>query len=144
MSGALHIVCPHCAATNRVPSDRLGDGGKCGKCRGRLFEGHPMPLDEAAFDKQVAQSDIPLLIDVWAAWCGPCRIMGPIFEQAAQDLEPNVRLAKLDSEAQPNLANRLGIQSIPTLILFHEGREVARHSGVMERSRLTGWVRSHL
>jgi thioredoxin 2 len=144
MAEFLHIVCPDCATTNRVPRERLDGGGKCGKCGKPLFARRPAALDAASFEKQVNQSDIPVLIDVWAAWCGPCRVMGPIFERAAQELEPQVRLAKLDSEAEPQVASRLGIQSIPTLILMHKGRELARQSGVMDQARLVGWVHSHL
>jgi thioredoxin 2 len=144
MADALHIVCPHCDAINRVPRERLRNGGKCGSCHRPLFEGRPAALDSAArFNKHAERSDIPLLVDFWASWCGPCRTMAPIFEQAATQLEPDVRLVKVDSDAVPELLQRFSIQSIPTLMLVHHGREIARQSGIMPLTQLLAWTREH-
>ncbi|MGC2856069.1 thioredoxin TrxC [Novispirillum sp. DQ9] len=138
------IVCPHCAAVNRVPADKPAEKGKCGKCGQGLFTGHPIALAGAAANRHLGSSDIPVLIDFWAAWCGPCRTMAPIFEQAAARLEPAVRLAKVDTEAEPALAQAFGITSIPTLVLVHKGQEIARTSGAMPLSALVQWVRQYV
>ena len=144
MAEALHIVCPHCDAINRVPRDRLGAGGKCGSCHRPLYEGRPAALNSTVrFDKHAKHSDIPLLVDFWAAWCGPCKAMAPIFEQGATELEPDVRLIKVDSDAAPELLQRFSIQSIPTLMLVHRGREIARRSGLMPLAQLLAWTREH-
>jgi thioredoxin 2 len=145
MSDTLQIVCPQCDAINRMPRERLGQGGKCGVCHEPLFEGHPLALNDAArFDKHAIKSDIPLLIDFWATWCGPCRTMAPIFEEAARRLEPNVRLVKIDSDASPELASRFAIRSIPSLVLVQHGREIARTAGAMPLQQLLAWVQQHL
>jgi thioredoxin 2 len=144
MTSALHIVCPHCDSVNRVPRERLRDRAKCGTCHRPLYERRPAALDNATrFDKHAGHSDIPLLVDFWATWCGPCRMMTPVFEQAAAQLEPEVRLVKVDSDAVPELLQRYGIQSIPTLMLVHHGREIARQSGAVPLQRLLAWTREH-
>ncbi len=144
MTESLHIVCPHCHTTNRVRSDQLASAPTCGQCKKLLFDAHPVALDEAAFDKHITRNQIPVLVDFWAPWCGPCRTMAPWFVQAAAELEPQVRLAKVDTEAVPNLGARFNIRSIPTLALFVGGREVARQAGAMGAADIVRWVRSHL
>lgn len=143
MSEALHIVCPHCHATNRVPAVRLADGAKCGSCKNSLFNTHPIELKSADFQKHIANSDIPVVVDFWAPWCGPCRMMAPIFEQAAAELEPNVRLAKVDVDAEQSIGARFNIRSIPTTVLFKSGQEIARQAGAMDLGNLIRWVKSH-
>ena len=143
MPHALHVVCPSCDAVNRVPSERLGADPKCGQCHRPLFPGHPLALDEARFERHLTRSDLPLLVDFWAPWCGPCRMMAPAFEAAARDLEPGMRLVKVNTEEAQGLAARYGIRSIPTLALFRAGQEVARQAGAMDARSIAAWVRQH-
>jgi thioredoxin 2 len=144
MSESLHIVCPHCHTTNRVRVDQLGSAPDCGQCKQPLFTGKPVDLAEAAFDKHLQRNQIPLLVDFWAPWCGPCSQMAPAYVQAAGQLEPRVRVAKVDTEAQQALGARYQIRSIPTLALFVGGREVARQAGAMGASDIVRWTRQHL
>ena len=139
-----NIVCTHCGAVNRVAADRDALAAKCGKCGQSLFAGAPADLQSAALERQIARSDVPVLVDVWAPWCGPCRVMAPEFEKAADALEPQVRFTKLNSDENQALAGRLGIRGIPTMILFASGKEVARTSGVMPASQIVQWVSGNL
>jgi len=140
---SLQIVCPQDGAINRVPRSRLGDAPRCGKCRAPLFTAEPLELTGATFDRQVAASDVPVLVDFWAPWCGPCRMMAPAFAAAAPLLEPQVRLAKVNTEEEQALAGRFAIRSIPTLILFARGQEVARHSGAFASAeQIARWART--
>src|SRR5689334_24818987 len=148
MEPSLHIVCPHCDTINRVPRARLGssgaDGGRCGQCHEPLFDGHRVALDTARFERHLAKSGVPLLIDFWAPWCGPCRMMAPEFEHAAALLEPSVRLVKVNVDEEPALAARFRVQSIPTLALAFEGRELARAAGARSAAQLVDWTRAAL
>ena len=143
MTNPLLIVCPHCLTTNRVRHEQLHQAPDCGQCKKALFQGHSVALNEAAFEKHVLRNEIPVLVDFWAPWCGPCRTMAPAYEQAAQILEPEFRVAKVDTQAEQNLGARYAIRSIPTLGLFKHGREIARQAGAMSASDNVRWAKSH-
>ena len=143
MGESLHIVCPTCNATNRVPEARLAASPLCGKCRKPLFTGAPIVLNAGNFQKHVGHSDIPVVVDFWAPWCGPCKMMAPVFSQAASHLEPRVRLAKVNTEAEQSLAMQFGIRSIPTLAIFKQGREIARQAGAMDLNNMSRWIKAN-
>ena len=144
MSDSLHIVCPHCHTTNRLQRADLANAPDCGNCHQALFTSQPVALDEAAFDRHTARSEIPVLVDFWAPWCGPCLQMAPAYVQAAAQLEPEFRVAKVNTEEARNLGTRFSIRSIPTLALFVGGSEVARQPGAMGAADIVRWARSHL
>jgi len=138
----LILACPHCHGLNRVPQARLYERPNCGRCGGGLFTGRPFELDAANFEAHATRAQLPLLVDFWAPWCGPCRQMAPAFAQAAKELEPQFHLAKIDTEAQPALGQQFGIRSIPTLALFHAGQEIARQSGALPAAQIVQFARS--
>jgi len=138
----MHLVCTACQAVNRVPDERLHDRPDCGRCHRPLFSAHPAPLNKTDFERQLEKSDIPILVDFWAPWCGPCRMMAPAFEQAAAQLEPDFRLVKINTEEEQALAARYAIRSIPTLAIFRHGREVQRQAGAMGTVDIVRWARS--
>jgi thioredoxin 2 len=136
------VVCPQCHAANRVPAERAGDDPVCGKCGAALLAGTPIALDETRFERFVARSELPVVVDFWASWCGPCRAMAPQFEQAARQLKGQAVFAKVDSDANATLSSRLQIRSIPTMVMFRNGAEVKRQSGALQAPHIVAWTRS--
>ncbi|MCK5726842.1 MAG: thioredoxin TrxC [Thiotrichaceae bacterium] len=139
-----HIVCPHCHATNRIPSDRLEDAPKCGQCKDLLFVAKPTDLNDSVFNKHINNNDIPVVVDFWASWCGPCKMMAPEFQKAAEQLEPKVRLAKVNTETNQQTAGQFGIRSIPAMIMFKNGKQVAQQAGAMSATQISDWILSNL
>ena len=141
---ALQLACPHCHAINRVPAARLSDGPNCGRCKLALFTAQPVALDGSNFDAHALRSDLPLVVDFWAAWCRPCMAMAPAFAAAARQIEPAARLAKVDTEAEQALAGRYAIRSIPLLVIIRRGKEIARQAGAVPATAIVEWVRRNL
>src|SRR5271170_1934076 len=145
MAGSpVHAVCPSCSAINRIPADRPAEQAKCGTCHQPLFPGKPVPVDAAAFERHVTRDDIPVLVDFWAPWCGPCLAMAPAYERAAAELEPRFRLLKLNTEEEPAIAARYNIRNIPTLMLFSDGREIARRAGASDTRGIVSWASAQI
>ncbi|ODV14076.1 MAG: thioredoxin [Thiobacillus sp. SCN 64-317] len=138
----MELACPHCLAINRVPDDRLSNGPKCGQCGTLLLPGKPVDLTADSFDRFIARSGLPVLVDFWAGWCGPCKMMAPVFQQVAAEMATRVRFAKVDTEAHPQVSMRYHIKGIPSLILFRNGAEAARSAGAMDAHALQRWLAS--
>jgi thioredoxin 2 len=140
---AVHVVCPACGAINRIPAERPALHAKCGTCHQKLFSGKPVAADAATFERHITRNNIPVIVDFWASWCGPCIAMAPAYERAASELEPEYRLLKVNTEAEQSLAARYGIRSIPTLMLFMKSREVARRAGASDTRGIVSWAKAH-
>lgn len=144
MTDSFNIVCPHCYAVNRVPGSKLGAGPKCGKCKSSILDGVPLDLTATNYQKYLGRSDLPVVVDFWASWCGPCKMMAPVFTQVAHQMATQVRFAKVNTEQEQGIAGQYAIRSIPTLILFKNGKEASRQSGALDAGSLTQWLTSSI
>jgi len=140
---AIHVVCPHCGGINRLPSERLAEKPSCGKCHKPVLDGVPVNLSSPSFDRFISKNDMPVIVDFWAAWCGPCKMMAPVFSQAASEMATQFRFAKVDTEQAQDVAARYNIRSIPTMIMFKNGQEIDRVAGAMDQSGLKRWLSAH-
>ncbi len=143
-AAAVRVVCPHCHTINRVREHRTGEAASCGSCRRALFEGRPIPMSASEFEREIANSELPVVVDFWAPWCGPCRVMAPVFEQAARELEPHARFVKINTDENQPLAMRLNIRSIPTLAVFRGGKEIVRIAGALDFGNFKAWATPYL
>ena len=140
---AIHVVCPHCGGINRLPSERLAEKPSCGKCHKPVLDGVPVNLSSASFDRFISKNELPVVVDFWAAWCGPCKMMAPVFSQAASEMATQFRFAKVDTEQAQDIAALYNIRSIPTMIMFKNGQEINRVAGAMDQSGLKRWLSAH-
>ena len=140
---AIHVVCPHCGGINRLPSERLAEKPSCGKCHKPVLDGVPVNLSSPSFDRFISKNELPVVVDFWAAWCGPCKMMAPVFSQAASEMATQFRFAKVDTEQAQDIAARYNIRSIPTMIMFKNGQEINRVAGAMDQTGLKRWLSAH-
>ena len=143
MSEYIHLVCPHCESLNRLPVSKRHESGQCGKCHKPLFTGSPVDLSSKNFSRYISKNDIPVVVDFWAPWCGPCKMMAPVFNQAAQQLQPQVQVAKVNTETEQSLAMQYQVRSIPTIAIFKAGKEIARTAGAMDITNLVSWIKQN-
>ncbi len=144
MTQPLHVVCPVCNTINRIPADKMTSDPGCGKCSNSIFPGQPVELNASSFKRHISRNDIPVVVDFWAPWCAPCKMMAPWFTEAAASLEPRVRFAKVNTEQEQKLGAEFAVRSIPTLMLFRNGKEISRKAGAMQAAQIVNWIQGEL
>jgi len=144
MTHSVIVACPHCNKLNRLPVSKLTDNGKCGSCKDLLFDGKPINLTQPSFNTHISKGELPILVDFWAPWCGPCKMMAPVLEEAAKTLSPGIRVAKVNTEVEQALGAQFNIRSIPTIVLFHHGKEIDRIAGAMQLPQLLQWTNQNI